>query len=459
MKKKVIAFLLIMSIICMYNRPMTANAAVDNENNIQRILQMVNDPEPIEEIVKGNINVSFTYDSNKLRVKKTLPDGVVSYVYANDLLVGECGKNNLQFCYSDIEGNVLCTEVTVNGQKYFLGYDEIGNVSYIYDENDVCVCHYEYNRSVPMVYEYINGELVLNCEEEFVGNVNPFRYQGWYYDTEIMHYYLGKGIYYDAENNLYVNNPYTVNLSSSARSSEPEHVRWILNMYSQCLSSSIFGAVVYTDGCVTQAEWNAGNRWYDSLDETDLLARCIYAENNGGTGTNGSNDRVAEAVVIMNRIIHDHHSGDTTPYNVITRAAQFSTVNPGTYSKYLQDTAIARQAHSPNSEEWKQATLLACTLTYFAEEEDLERLSEETFKTKFRYISSIPMYIDDQVFWVGLNKAYEYNWFSVENGKWKYNGILRENVALAGVTPLPTTGNAQTILQQYYGGGYNIFFN
>lgn len=442
----------------MYNRPVTVKATVDNENNIQGILQMVNEPEPIEEIMKENVNVSFTYDENKNRVKKVTLAGVVNYVYDNNLLVDESGKNNLHFNYSDLDGNVLCTEIIVNGEKYFLQYDDIGNVSYLFTDNNICVCHYEYNNTVPVVYEYINGELVLNNENDFVGNVNPFRYQGWYYDTEIKHYHLGKGIYYDAENSLYVNNPYTVKQSRNARSSQPEHVSWILNMYSQCLSSPIFGATVFEDDCVTQAEWNAGNRWYDSLDETDLLARCIYAENNGGASTNGSNDRIAEAVVVMNRIIYNHHSGDTTPYNVITRASQFSTINPGTYSKYLQDTAIARQARPQNSDAWRQATLLACTLTYFAEREDLDNLSKAEFVSKFENIYTIPMYIDDQVFFIGLKWAYNSNVLSIVNGNWKYNGNIIKNVVLAGVTPLPTTGNAQTILQQYYSGGYNIFF-
>ena len=69
----------------MYNRPVTVKATVDNENNIQGILQMVNEPEPIEEIMKENVNVSFTYDENKNRVKKVTLAGVVNYVYDNHL--------------------------------------------------------------------------------------------------------------------------------------------------------------------------------------------------------------------------------------------------------------------------------------------------------------------------------------------------------------------------------------
>lgn len=449
MKKRIFALLLILSVICMYNRPITVNAAVDDENDIQRILQMVNEPEPIGEIVNGNVNVSFTYDENKHRVKKVSPDGVVSYVYANDLLVGESGKNNIQFNYSDVEGDVLCTEVIINGEKYFLQYDKIGNVSNIYDDNNICVCHYEYNNTVPLVYECANGEFVLNNEEEFIGNMNPFRYQGWYYDMESKHYHLGKGIYYDVENSLYVNNPYTVNVANSARSSEPAILRTITQAYSIYLSSATFGATDFNaEGMIlSRSEWLSGKRWYDGLNQTEVMARCLYGENTR-KDTNGPNDRVAVTVLIMNRVNDTKNFQlDTSSYVAVTRAAQFSSINPGTYEKYLNDTENARLVMNKTDTPHQEAILLACAMNYTT---DLEVL---------RCVRTIPAYIKTQTSMLGLDYVYKYGLFSISGGMWFYNGKPIWEVALAGEVLLPTTGNAQDILRPYYGDTrYNVFF-
>ncbi len=449
MKKGILAAFLILMIAGMCNRPVAAVAGQKDEIDVKRILELIEEPEPIEQILNGNGSLCFSYDENKRRTKKLLLERIVEYFYEDDVLINETGEHNIQYFYSDIDGNFLCTEIIADDERYILLYNESGDVEYICDEANAVICKYEYLNTLPQVYENVDGSFVSNAEEDFIGNINPIRYQGWYYDRESSHYYMGKGIYYNAVSNRYVNNQYKI---KGTRSSEPVIVRTILEAYSYYMSSETFGAADFEDSCVTEGQWNNGKRWYDGLNQTEVIARCVFAENNGEKGKgehNGYNDRVAVAAVIINRI----NSGmDTSAYSAVTRSAQFSPINPGNYKAYLEETIWARKAKSKTNTAWQEATLLACTLTY------------ATSMTELAYMRTIPAYISTQKFFLGVNYVYDNickneNFFNISNGSWYYNGSPIKDVALAGVTSLEPIGNAKKIFEQYYLKGYNVFFN
>jgi len=434
--------------LCTSIRPMKADAKED-EVTFQRILSMIENPEPMEQIFTDEGSVIFDYNELKERIQKTYFDKVVNYVYEDGVLISENGENTIEFFYSWLDDICLCTKIVVNEESYTLTYDEEYNVECICDKDGSVICQYKYTNTFPQVFENKFGTFVLNEEDSFIGNINPIRYQGWYFDKECGHYYLGEGIYYDAVNCLYVNNPYMV---KRTRSAEPEHIQAIAQAYSYFMSSPTYGAKSFANNCVSKAEWNAGERWYDELESTEVIARCIFAENDGlkeaadaGTSkNNGYYDRVAEAVVIMNRV----ESGmDEDPYAAVTRKSQFSTINPGSYSKYLDETVIARRAKSKTNSAWKEATLLACTLSYTTDSEE------------FEYMRTIPEYIDNQKYFVGLNYIYSKKLFTISDGMWYYNGKPIEDVALAGVALLEPEGKPTTILKPYYKKGFNIFFN
>lgn len=229
MKRRLLITFFILMIVNICNKPTVVVAGQEDEIDIQQILGLIEEPEPIEEILKDNVKFKYCYNESKHRTKKVFLEGEVSYLYEGNLLVSESGENDIQYFYSNVNGDMLCTELIINGGRYTLLYNEIGNVEYICDENNLLICKYEYVGASPKVYENVDGEFVLNVREDFIGNINPIRYQAWYYDRESKHYYMGKGIYYDAENNLYVNNQYKV---KNARSSEPAIIRTIVQAYS-----------------------------------------------------------------------------------------------------------------------------------------------------------------------------------------------------------------------------------
>ena len=74
-----------------------------------------------------------------------------------------------------------------------------------------------------------------NTNSSFIGNINPFRYRGYYYDTETGFYYL-QTRYYDPEIMRFINADNYELVSQLAGSKE-------LNMYAYCNNNP----VMYTD--------------------------------------------------------------------------------------------------------------------------------------------------------------------------------------------------------------------
>ena len=86
---------------------------------------------------------------------------------------------------------------TYQRQTYFYQKDLQGNIFAIVNAAGVAVAFYHYdawgNHKV-----YNADSLIEMTSPTFIGNLNPFRYRGYYYDTETKLYYL-KSRYYDPE--------------------------------------------------------------------------------------------------------------------------------------------------------------------------------------------------------------------------------------------------------------------
>ena len=63
-----------------------------------------------------------------------------------------------------------------------------GDITAIY-ERDTCVAKYAYDAYGAC--KVMNPDGTENTDSDFIGNVNPIRYRGYYYDVETGFYYCG----------------------------------------------------------------------------------------------------------------------------------------------------------------------------------------------------------------------------------------------------------------------------
>ena len=138
--------------------------------------------------VNGTTNISYTYDSNSgLRTQKTVNGITTNYTLDanNNIIEQNDGTNDIKFYY-DTSGKL--EYMTLNGAKYQYETDIQGDVTGLLDSNGNEVVSYQYDTWGNLIN--IGGS-----EANTIGILNPFRYRGYYYDTETGLYYLQSRYY------------------------------------------------------------------------------------------------------------------------------------------------------------------------------------------------------------------------------------------------------------------------
>ena len=143
------------------------------------------------------LTVSYTYDSDGLRLTKTVGGVEHKYLWQGSKLVSEYydGKE-LEFFY-DESGNPCAfsykSSSTATPVTYYYLTNLQGDIVGILDSSGTSVAAYTYNAW---------GKLLSSSGE--MSDVNPLRYRGYYYDAELEMYYL-KSRYYDPEICRFIN--------------------------------------------------------------------------------------------------------------------------------------------------------------------------------------------------------------------------------------------------------------
>jgi len=135
-------------------------------------------------------DVTFNYNVFGCRTTKNQ----VQYMYdsSNRLLKEVNSNHTLYFFYED--NQVSC--IRVDGMDYLLIRNLFNDVTHIYDLNG--------NLCASYLYDAWGNHIVLdasgneNTNPDFIGNLNPIRYRGYYFDKETNLYFL-KSRYYDPE--------------------------------------------------------------------------------------------------------------------------------------------------------------------------------------------------------------------------------------------------------------------
>ena len=143
--------------------------------------------------------VSYTYDMAGVRSSKQVGDTTYTYTTLSGKVMRQTwGDNNaLEFVYDD--GNQPFAVIYKHGQTtelYYYVLNAQGDVSAILDSGGKIAASYD--------YDAWGNCTVYNSSDAAIGDLNPLRYRGYYYDAETGFYYL-QSRYYDFANYRFIN--------------------------------------------------------------------------------------------------------------------------------------------------------------------------------------------------------------------------------------------------------------
>ena len=135
--------------------------------------------------------ISYTYDMSGVRSNKQVGDTTYTYTTLSGKVMRQTwGDNNaLEFVYDD--GNQPFAVIYKHGQTtelYYYVLNAQGDVSAILDSGGKIAASYD--------YDAWGNCTVYNSSDAAIGDLNPLRYRGYYYDAETGFYYL-QSRYYD----------------------------------------------------------------------------------------------------------------------------------------------------------------------------------------------------------------------------------------------------------------------
>ena len=146
----------------------------------------------------GENVVSFRYNDEGIRTGKNVNGVEHSYsLNGSQIIMEDMGGSLLVYLY-DASGSPIGMQY--RNRIYDMGaYDNFwfeknlqGDIVAVYDEDGTKLISYAYDAWGNFTAAYHNG-----CTASHNANLNPFRYRGYYYDTELEMYYL-QSRYYDS---------------------------------------------------------------------------------------------------------------------------------------------------------------------------------------------------------------------------------------------------------------------
>ena len=191
--------------------------------------------------VRGTTNMSFTYNDSGIRTSKTVNGVKHTYKLNGSQIVSEEWEDKLLIYLYDSTGMPIGmmyrTASYAKGEFDVFWYEKNlqGDIVAIYNESGTKVATYTYsdawgNHSVT----YTNGGGSTGAQ------YNPFRYRGYYYDTDLGMYYL-QSRYYDAKICRFINADGQLNT---------DHILGT-NLYAYCYNNP----VMYIDPTGCAPDW------------------------------------------------------------------------------------------------------------------------------------------------------------------------------------------------------------
>ena len=224
-------------------------------------------------LTNGDTSISYGYDSGSVRTTKTVNGVKYTYAYLNGQLMYET-RGDAKFYYSyDANGILYNVRYTLTDggteYSYYYTHNSRGDIVGIYNGAGELKAHYEYDAwgNVISITDN-NGNAITNPNH--VGNLNPFRYRGYYQDTETGLYYL-MSRYYDPVTHRFINadgyfqsgtaildgNTFTYCANNPIYSSDPTGAFWgiVAGFCSGFISNTICQMISGTD--ISEINWGS----------------------------------------------------------------------------------------------------------------------------------------------------------------------------------------------------------
>ena len=168
--------------------------------------------------VNNGKKIQYFYDHTGSRTKKIVDGAVTEYCMAGDLLMSE--TTNGQTLWFTYDSNANLFSMVTGGKHYFYQRNLQNDIIALVDEAGDTVVNYTYDSWGKVLS-------ITGSRKDTIGQLNPFRYRGYYYDKETGMYYL-KSRYYDPEIRRFISSDAVTILAAST---ETLHNR---NLYTYC---------------------------------------------------------------------------------------------------------------------------------------------------------------------------------------------------------------------------------
>ena len=178
-------------------------------------------------VTKGSNTINYAYNEDGIRTSKTI-NGIRTDYYLNgtSIIMQKTGDNCIWYTYDE---NGLATGFRYNGNEYYYFRNGQNDIIGIIDSSGSTVARYTYDSwGNPVSITDGNGNNVAS-DSSHIANINPFRYRGYYFDTETGLYYLISR-YYDANVGRFINADGYVSTGQGVDGN---------NMFAYCLNNPI----------------------------------------------------------------------------------------------------------------------------------------------------------------------------------------------------------------------------
>ncbi len=141
----------------------------------------------------SNNTVSYTYDCDGIRTSKTVNNVTTQYLLSGSTILQETAPNKTIIYEYDESGYLR--GMVYNGSRYVYIRNGTDDIIGILDPSGSLAARYDYDAFGQCTVTNYNGSTI--------GNINPFRYRSYYYDTESGFYYLNAR-YYDPNTRRFI---------------------------------------------------------------------------------------------------------------------------------------------------------------------------------------------------------------------------------------------------------------